>query len=206
MNSSVATLPRLSWSQISTYTQCPAKWWFSRRYPPECTPSALKFGTAIHKAVQVFYAALAEGYHAGLDELLAAYLDRWEEPSEAPIHFGKDESPDSLKGMAERMLGTFLKTVQPGKVLAIEQGFAVEIARGNLVSGYVDLLEAKDEKLWIVDHKTGKNSPSDPVCSTPFHWGILASLALGHSERTSYHILHHGGQSAQRGRKRFVLK
>jgi RecB family exonuclease len=124
-------------------------------------PSALKFGSAIHKAVEVFYAVLAEGYHAGMDELLASYLDRWEEPSEAPIHFGKEESPDSLKGMAERMLEAFLKTVQPGKVLAIEQDFAVEIAEGILVRGYVDLVETKNDTLWIVDHKTGRNAPSD---------------------------------------------
>lgn len=155
------TLPRLSWSQVSTYTQCPAKWWFSRHFPMERTPSALKFGSAIHKAVEVFYAGLQEGYHAGMDEMLASFLTTWELPSDAPISFSKNETPDTLKSMAERMLTAFLESVKPGKIISIEEPFAVEIADGLLVSGVVDLLERKNGKLWIVDNKTARNSPSD---------------------------------------------
>jgi RecB family exonuclease len=124
-------------------------------------PSALKFGSAIHRSVETFYRARMAGHQAGMDEIFAAYLDIWESPQEAPILYGKDETPESLKAMAQRMLEAFLKTVQPGKILAIEQDFAVEITEGILVSGYVDLIETKKNKLWIVDHKTGRNAPSD---------------------------------------------
>jgi RecB family exonuclease len=161
MNSSVATLPRLSWSQISTYTQCPAKWWLSRHYPPERTPSALKFGSAIHRSVETFYRARMAGHDTSMDEVLAAYLDAWEAPEEAPVHFNEDETPESLRAMAERMLGAFLEAVRPGKILAIEESFAVEPVEGILVTGIVDLVEVKDGRVWIVDAKTGKNSPSD---------------------------------------------
>ncbi len=101
------------------------------------------------------------GGNTGMDEVLAAYLDAWEAPEEAPIHFNKDESPESLKAMAERMLGAFLAAVRPGKILAVEESFAVEPVEGILISGIVDLVEGKDGRIWIVDAKTGKNSPSD---------------------------------------------
>ncbi len=101
------------------------------------------------------------GGNTGMDEVLAAYLDAWEAPEEAPIHFNKDESPESLKAMAERMLGAFLAAVRPGKILAVKESFAVEPVEGILISGIVDLVEGKDGRIWIVDAKTGKNSPSD---------------------------------------------
>ena len=81
-------------------------WAFSRHHAPERTPSALKFGSAIHRSVETFYRP-DERRNTGMDEVLAAYLDAWEAPEEAPIHFNKDESPESLKAMAERMLGAF---------------------------------------------------------------------------------------------------
>jgi CRISPR/Cas system-associated exonuclease Cas4 (RecB family) len=127
----------------------------------ERTPSALKFGGAIHKSVETFYRGRMKGGNPGLDEVLATYHDAWEEPSDAPVQFGKNESSATLKDMAERMLAAFLETVKPGKILAIEESFAVEISDGLLVSGIVDLVELKAGKFWVVDNKTAKNSPSD---------------------------------------------
>jgi len=44
-------------------------------------------------------------------------------------------------------------------------------------------------------------------CAPQEHDRPLSDIrSAAFSERTSYHILHYGGQSAQRGRKRFVLK
>jgi len=157
----VETVPRLSWSQVSTYTQCPAKWCFSRHFPPERTPSSLKFGGAIHRAVETFYRAQMKGHRAGMDEVFASFLDSWEATESVPVLYGKEETADSLKVMAERMLLAFLDGVQPGKIIAIEQPFAVEPVEGILVSGIVDLVEVKEEKFWVVDNKTAKNSPSD---------------------------------------------
>ena len=59
----------------------------SRRHPPERTPSALKFGAAIHRSVETFYRARMKRCDTGMDEVLAAYLDAWEEPAEAPVSF-----------------------------------------------------------------------------------------------------------------------
>ena len=159
MSLAVEAPPRLSWSQINTYTQCPAKWWSSPHFPMEHVPSALKFGRAVHHALAAFYAALPEGCHLEADELLSVYETAWSEPEEAVVRFGKNEDEGVLRQMAARMFGAFLETVQPGEVLAVEESFAVEIS-GVLVSGIVDLVEVKDGKFWVVDNKTSKNEPS----------------------------------------------
>ena len=151
---------RLSWSQISAYQQCPAKWWFSRNLSPERTSSPLHFGRAVHKALDLFYGARMEGGNVGLDELLEAFKASWEDGPGAPLQFADKEDASSLKAMAERMLAAFLETVQPGEVIAVEQPFAAEIAEGVLVTGAVDLVEVKAGRFWIVDNKTSKNSPS----------------------------------------------
>jgi len=160
MTLATETLTRLSYSQMRQYTTCPAKWWFSRRLPPEHTASALKFGSAIHKSIAAFYMAKAEGCSPQTDDLLNVYEAAWSEPEKAEIKFGKNEDEEVLHAMAERMLGAFLEAIEPGEIVGVEEGFAVEIGDGILVSGFVDLIEVKAGKFWIVDNKTSKNAPS----------------------------------------------
>ena len=150
---------RLSWSQVSAYQQCPAKWWFSRRLPAERTPSALHFGKAVHRALDAYYGSRMEGYCPGLDELLSAFQASWDEEPSAPLAFGKGEDAESLAAMAGRMLASFLESSRPGEIVAVEQPFAVEIAEGVLVTGAVDLVEVKDGRMWIVDSKTSRSAP-----------------------------------------------
>lgn len=161
MSTLAPTLSRLSWSQVSTYTQCPAKWYLSRHFPPEHTPSALKFGAAIHRAVETFYRGCMEGLKPGMDEILAAYINAFTVKNDVAVYFSTVETEESLHQMAERMLKAFLETVQPGQILAVESSFAVEVAEDLLVSGIVDLVEMKEGRFWIVDNKTARNSPSD---------------------------------------------
>jgi len=179
MTPATDVLPRLSWIQVNTYCQCPAKWWLSRRFPMEHMPSALKFGQAIHRAVARFYQALPEGCHLDADELLDLYDSAWSEPSEAEVQFGRGEDETSLRAMAGRMLGAFLEAVKPREILGVEKSFAVEINEGVLVSGFVDLIEVKDGKFWIVDNKTSKNAPSAAFDSEQVALYLLGLRELG---------------------------
>jgi len=160
MTVATETLTRLSFSQMRQYTACPAKWWFSRHLPPEHTPSPLKFGRAIHKAVAAFYEGQLAGGRLEPDQLVAVYDEAWAEPEDVEIRFGKGEDTEGLRSMAARMLRAFVETVEPGEIIAVEQPFAVEIGEGVLVSGVVDLVEIKDGRFWVVDNKTSKNAPS----------------------------------------------
>ena len=154
------TLTRLSFSQMRQYTACPAKWWFSRHFPPEHVPSPLRFGRAIHKAVAAFYEGHLAGGRLEPDRLVVVYDEAWAEPEDVEIRFGKGEDDQTLHDMAVRMLRAFVETVEPGEIIAVEQPFAVEIGEGILVTGIVDLVEIRDGRFWIVDAKTSKNAPS----------------------------------------------
>ena len=76
------------------------------------------------------------------------------------LYVANGTRPIGSRRMAARMLSTFLESVQPGEVIAVEQPFAVEMADGILVTGIVDLVEIRDGRFWIVDNKTSKNAPS----------------------------------------------
>ena len=151
---------RLSWSQVDRYTRCPMAWWLSRRRKPEFVPSALKFGTAIHKATAAYYEAIRDGCHLGADELLQVYESAWAAPEQAKIRFGKGENESGLHNMAQRMLAAFVGSVEPGEVLAVEQSLAVGITDDILLNAVVDLLEYRDGAFIITDWKTSRGEPS----------------------------------------------
>jgi len=131
----------------------------SKKVPvPDVEFSSQQYGAAME--IEVSYRARMKGRDSGgMDEVLAAYLDAWETPEEAPIHFNKDESPESLKAMAERMLGAFLKAVRPGEILAVEESFAVEPVEGILVTGIVVLIEVI-EPIWRALTRSGRRRPN----------------------------------------------
>jgi len=179
MSNDASLLPRLSWSQIQSYTQCPAKWWFSRNRPPESTPSALKFGSAIHAALAAYHLSRLDGCSLTVDEMLEVYANTWSKPENVPIRYGKDESEEFLTAMAGRIFNAFLDKVDPGEVLAVEKGFAVDIGDSVLVTGYIDMVEIKEGCYWIVDYKTSKGTPSTAFDSEQVGLYLLGLKSLG---------------------------
>ena len=157
----IVEAPTLSWSQAHNYTQCPAKWYFSRCREPEFTPSSLRFGSAVHNALARYYSGILEGKTPGVDELLAAYELGWNERDDAPVRYGDGEDETSLRDMAGRMLDAFLEAISPGEIIAVEQPFSFELDNGVVVRGIADLVEERDGRVWIIDHKTSRNSPSN---------------------------------------------
>ena len=161
MNICCAEKMKLSWSQVSTYRGCPAKWRFSRTAPPDFTSAALHFGKAVHRALELFYSRIGEARRPDPEEVFEAFLEAWTQPVDPPIRFSSRESEESLSDMALTMLRTFLDEVSPGEVAAVELPFEIEISPGVSARGVVDLVEIKDGKWWIVDHKACRNAPSD---------------------------------------------
>jgi putative RecB family exonuclease len=154
----------ISYSAISTYQSCPLRYFF--RYVeglPELTvSSSLVFGGAIHSALELhFREPLTGNDPPDLDMLLAAYQEAWNERNLGSVHFGKDETVDSLNSLAERMLRAFQTSdlSQPsGTILGIE-----EELREPLVPGCPDLLARIDllidtgSELVIRDFKTARS-------------------------------------------------
>jgi putative RecB family exonuclease len=135
----------LSYSQVSTYQACPLKWYFQyiANLPHEQVSASLVFGGAIHAAIEHYYLALMAGEEApGLEQLVRVFDRAWKADALAPVRFGKDESLDSLRELAGRMLAAFLQSeaaVVNGAIVAVE-----EEIRATYIDGVPDLLARID--------------------------------------------------------------
>jgi putative RecB family exonuclease len=158
----------ISFSSISTYMNCPLKYFF--RYiaglPEETIASSLLFGTSAHAAFQFhFEQLLATGKAPPLDVLLEVFWDAWHEHDHQEILFGKGENESTIGSLADRVLRAFQRSAiaEPrGKIIAVE-----EELRGMLMPGLpelharLDLVVEHDEAVEITDLKTTRAAWND---------------------------------------------
>lgn len=175
MNTSVAQDPNivaaeltgrnyLSYSAISTYQQCPLRYYFKyvAGLPEETVSASLVFGGAIHAAVQHHFEALLAGEPLpSLEDLLAAYRLAWESRDTGEVAFKKGDDEQVLQELALRMLVAFQAShiADPeGRILGIEEELV-----GELVPGVPDLLARLDlivettEAITVTDFKTARS-------------------------------------------------
>lgn len=154
----------ISFSAISTYQRCPLRYCFSyvMGLASEFKSSSLIFGGAIHSAIEHHCRRVFEGTEPpSIDELVAVYDRAWKDETTVPVRFGKNESAESLRDLAQRMLAAFqasgvsrLDTT----LLAIEEEFRAPVIPGcpDLL-GRVDLVSLERDALRIVDFKTSRS-------------------------------------------------
>jgi putative RecB family exonuclease len=187
----------VSWSQLSTFRQCPLKYQF--RYldkaEPEFVASALLVGSSIHSAIELHHRRQLEGgEQPTLDELLTEFWDEWKaRVEESPeVRFGKSESFNTIHDLAKRMLSGFLASElsEPsGVVIGIEESL-----RGVLITdqpeflGIVDLVYELDDKLTIRDYKTSRSKWSQGTAESSADqlmlYGELAKTMLPDTKLT----------------------
>jgi hypothetical protein len=156
----------LSHSAISTYQRCPLKYFFAYVIgaQPEFKSSSLIFGGAIHAAIEHHFRCLLEGDSTPpLDELLASFDRAWSQDATMPIRYGKNESAESLRDLAERMLAAF----QAHEVSNLDTSTRLigveEELRGPIIAdcpdilGRLDLVAADQATLRITDFKTSRS-------------------------------------------------
>jgi putative RecB family exonuclease len=155
----------LSYSAISTFQQCPLRFYF--RYVlglrEQTIAASLLFGQGIHRAAQIHFEQLLIGRSGpDLDALLDAFWSAWNGGSGAAILFGRGEDVNSIGHLAERLLRTFRNSgfaCPTGTILAVE-----EELRGELIPGFPDLLARVDlvvetnTELEVWDLKTSRTS------------------------------------------------
>ncbi len=164
-------IDHISYTQINTYLSCPLKYSFQyiEKIPWPFKPEGLVFGSAIHQALEHFYTGRKEGRDVPESEMLALYDAAWEkEEADNTIKFKNGNNRDSLLDTAKAMIETFIKTVNPGEVLAIEQPFSVDIIHpetneklGVPIEGRIDLIEQTKEGIAVIDHKTAARKYTD---------------------------------------------
>lgn len=156
--------PYLSHSSLSTYRTCPLRFYF--RYvasvQEEFVSSSLVFGSAIHSALERFFADQFEGLSAPeMSDLLAAYRGSWSERDGENLRFRDGETTESLEEQAKRMLTAFL--VSPaakveGRLLGVEEELTrtIQLDCPDLLAR-LDLLIDAGDSLVVRDFKTSRS-------------------------------------------------
>lgn len=157
----------VSHSQLSLMRSCPRKFSFQyvEKVEPDCQPSSLIFGGAIHTALEFYFRAKLEGLGVTQAALLSAFHDAWRRQREAcgdvPVRFNKGEDIDSVQALADRMIASFLTSplASPkGAILGIEEELTVTLHPDlpDLLAK-VDLVTQTDGALHVVDFKTSRS-------------------------------------------------
>lgn len=151
----------LSHSQINEFLRCPRKYHLHRRLglEPEFCPSALLFGSAIHRALALYHQRRLEGRLASLAELMSEFRECVDGEA-LPVRYRKGQDAKGLKQKARGMLEHYLANTQPaGDVLAVEEGFRLRLFEQlPAIYGRIDLVEqTEDEHLVVTDFKTAKS-------------------------------------------------
>ena len=146
----------LSYSRISAYRRCPLQFRFAYVDKlPSLPGPALSFGSAIHKALEVWWGAKLP--HAPpVEVLLQALYDGWETqgftgmPREEQVrwyHFGQDV----LRRHHRRHAPQYVPAV------AAEEWFELDLGDGLVLSGIIDhVARTPDGGLGVVDWKTDR--------------------------------------------------
>ena len=158
----------VSWSQLSTFRQCPLKYRF--RYldhiEPEFTSSSLLVGSSIHSAIELYHRRQLEGcLTPSLDELLQEFWDSWKCRTEESleVRFGKNEDVNSIHELAGRMLTAFLESEVAsedlGTIIGVEETLVADILSGTDLPflGIVDLVIKMPDRVVVRDYKTSRS-------------------------------------------------
>ena len=172
-----APLPRYeSYSSLTTYEACPRRYAFRyvERLPGEVRPGQFAFGSAVHKAFEIFVRgrirARADGAPPpGLDTLQRACDDVLARAGLEP------DELEQARARAVPVLARFLEreAACPSIPVAVELGFGVDVAIPGEVApptstvrlvGYVDRVDrCPDGATEVLDYKTGRPRPQADV-------------------------------------------
>ena len=160
---SITDRPYLSWTQVSSYQQCPRA--FAFRYvehaEPDFVPSSLLFGSAMHEAFARVHECDMEGLPIPSSEELAGKVSNLLGASLLPVKYSKGESAETLHALGIRMVEAFLASPESkpeGQPVCIE-----DRASGSIdpqippIEGKVDFVRLTKDGLVLRDYKTARS-------------------------------------------------
>ena len=167
MTQDVSKREHTSYSQISTYRECPRKWAFRYVYrlERERLAQAMVFGGAIHRTLARIYAKkMLSNQPMTLEEVSDHFVDDWDQAiddAEIAIDYGLTDR-DSLQAKGLGMLAEFAKLPMGLEVVGVEKEFRADLfdpVTGELMDkqllGYIDALVMVGGDLVVHEHKTG---------------------------------------------------
>jgi len=164
--------PRLSYSAITTYRECPRQYWYRYHLRLEAAPTAeAQLGSVVHGALEGAGRVRRQGEVLTADRLRSLYDGAWSEqvPADPRRHAVLEALGwDLLRGAHER------GDLDPAPA-DVEARFEIELD-GWALRGYIDRVEPGPGGGWkIVDFKTGR-----PLSATELRRDLQLTLyALG---------------------------
>ena len=148
----------LSPTQVKTFLDCSAKWWF--RYGlrlPEPKSASLALGSAVHEAIaENFRHKIETREDLDLFGVTALFRQSWARQTGETL-FQPEEDPDQLRLLGEQLVRKYLEEAAPSVDPAGVE-FEVEGRIGGVpVRGFVDVMDAQGT---VIDIKTACRKPS----------------------------------------------
>lgn len=192
--------PYLSFSQLNSFRSCPRQWVYSHveQTEPEFVASSLKFGGAIHHAIQHHYEQLMIGQVVTSDELHELFMATWKDEDDLPVRYGKSEDEASVFDLAHRMLKAFAESelAQPaGAIVGVEETLTATIDPDMPdLLGRIDVMILDDHTLHVIDAKTSRSrwtqaKANDSADQLLLYAQLLSKLAGDHQLRLSYGVI-----------------
>ncbi len=173
------TAPILSPSQVRTFLDCQARWWFKYGLMlPETKSSSLALGLAVHRALELNFREKLET-HEDLDTagIVMIFRDAWMEQV-GQTQFTKDESQHDIRRIGERLVAKYMDEVAPQiEPAAVEMDVQGEIS-GVRVRGRVDLLDIDGR---LIDIKTASRRPCSVSPDYAFQLATYRQITPGAS-------------------------
>ncbi len=165
-----------SYSQLAAYEKCPRQYWYSFILKVPARGSyAMSFGKTMHSTMQKILSEVGKARESSQgslfedqnsqekknepitrDRCLEIYEESWIDewyPDEKTKERYKKEGRETVKDFYEKNKENWPKTI------LLEKGFMVKLKKGNeeyAIKGQVDRVDEEDEKLKLIDYKTGK--------------------------------------------------
>jgi hypothetical protein len=151
--------PRTSWTEISTYRQCPHKHQlqYVEGWKEPVLSKPLATGILWHKVLEHHYRGVQSGDMIPSLEAIIALLDE----------FGARDDQDDTHEIAGKLAWMYdgyrerwAAEDQQWEIISIEGEFKVKLPSGvDLVGRYDLLVRLMKRYVWVVDHKGNKNLP-----------------------------------------------
>lgn len=163
------TIDHLSFSSLSTYLQCPRRYYLGRVKKAEALPAwYFAIGTAVHQAIEWHLSGATVG-HAEVEALFMKEVERLmliEPDTSLWLHGGSDDEPlieERALKRAQDCFETALTILEDVDVWEVEPDITGYLPGCSLpIVAYPDLLgEHKKHGPLIIDWKTGASKPKN---------------------------------------------
>lgn len=165
----------LSPSQINTWRDCQARWYFKYVLGlPEQSSPALALGTAVDTAIKAtWHHKLDTGIDLPVTDLIEIFAATWLQES-AEVQFTPKQNKDEMARQGAQMIGVYMERAEPSiHPRDVDLEVSGRIA-GVPVRGFVDLIDIEGR---VIELKTAARTPSSISPNHAFQLATYAQLA-----------------------------